>query len=839
MKGSHFSSMFRQKKSLSLFCLACAATATVGAVGYLADSAEAQSTPPPPPPPPPPPTSDTADDGNIDNPPPPSDDMDASMPPPSPGAGGFAGSKSAPTSKPAAPQSTGAGAAPGKKVAPGKELVSIDFPEPTELKDIIKAVGSWTGRNFILNKSISAKVQIISPQLVTKEEAYQAFLSALNVAGFTTVETGKFVKIVPTSVAPGANIKTFYGGSWAPATDETITQIIPLTYIQATEIATNIKNTLRLSTNIAAFPATNSLIVTDTGHKVRRLLEVIRILDIKGNQPQLALEPIRNSDAGDIAKKIQDLFGARGSQSPYLQKVIIDQRSNSLLLVGPPKGLDDVVRVIRRLDQSTDDAGSQAQIHIRPLEYADAEKLSQTLTSLATGMRQSGSNRSRPSSSFPSVPGQPGTASVASLGDLKIAFDKPTNSLIIQGSKSAYLELENIIQVLDKRREQVYIEVDILDINIGNDLNLGMSVLAGGTANNGRFAVPFGWKPGATAPFAVDLGGSATAEQKALQLKAIPNQAFLGLLGTKSISVGGMKISPGAFIFALKSDSNSNVLQTPNLLVADNEEATFDAIERSYYKNRTVDQSTKIASDKWEPTDANLSLQIKPQISKADFVNMDIKLTAERFDSRQDIETPPARNTRKSNTKVTVQNQQTIVISGLTRDVETDTKSKVPLLGDIPILGWLFRDTSKKREKTNLTIFITPYVIRDSSDLSKIYEKKVADRDEFLKAFYGSDMRGSEVFSHMPNKERGKVPPLKITPQPGVGPTEGSSKGGDRTKLPSEDADPVVVPGGSTLSGGGGSAPVFGDGGGGDVAPVDSAPPPPPPPPPVSEGDAP
>jgi hypothetical protein len=122
--------------------------------------------------------------------------------------------------------------------------------------------------------------------------------------------------------------------------------------------------------------------------------------------------------------------------------------------------------------------------------------------------------------------------------------------------------------------------------------------------------------------------------------------------------------------------------------------------------------------------------------------------------------------------------------------------------------------------------------------LSKVYEKKVADRDEYLKAFYGSSMKNSEVFSRMPGKERGKVPPLKITPQPSIGPAEGSNKGGNSSKLPSEDADPVVVPGGNTLSGGGGSAPVFGDGGGGDVPSMDSAPPPPPPPPPpMSDGD--
>lgn len=763
----------------------------------------------PPPPPPPPPPSTPADD---DTPPPDMpvpDDMGGDM--------GSSSSNSKISSKIGAAKD--ALASPGKKIAAGKETVSIDFPEPTELKDIIKAVGLWSGKNFILNKNISAKISIISPQLVTKEEAWQAFLSALNIAGFTTVESGKFTKIVPTNVAPGSNIKTFYSKNWAPGTDETITQIIPLEFIQANELANNIKNTLKIGSNLTAFPATNSLIVTDTGHKVRRILEVIRILDIKGNQPQLAIETCKNTDANDIKTKIEALFAARsGGSSPYLQKVIVDARSNSLLLVGPPKGLDDVVRVIRRLDKPTEDLSGQAQIHIRPLEYADAEKLAATLSSLATGARPNAARR------FPAAGsvGSSGPAAVANIGDTKITADKPTNSLIIQGSKSAADELENIIQTLDKRRNQVYIEVDILDINVDNSMEMSTGLLAGTTADNGRALIPMTWRPSRVAPFALSAA-SATA------LPAVPNDAVLGILGGKAIKIGGVSLSPGAFIQALKSDANANVLQTPNLFVADNEDATFSATEREYYQDVSQDATTKIETKKWQNADAALELNIKPQVSKADFVNLELNIKAERFDTRVDPAAPPNKNVRQTKTKITVANQQTIVISGLSRDKEVESKSKIPLLGDLPILGWLFRDTKRSKQKTNLTIFITPYVVREPGDLAKIYDKKVRERDEFLKAFYGS-LKKSDVFARMPDLERGKVPAAfegkktsAETQAKSETPAAKESSTTPKADLPSQDPNPVVVPSGVS----GGSAPIF-ESGGFDPGAV-----PPPPPAPV------
>lgn len=813
--------MKKRLSSLRLLGLGGATLAAMtGAVSVLSPYQVIAQEPPPPPPPPDAPPVENIDDFIPPPPPPEEPPMENYIDNSTPSA------PSAPRASTPRPSSP----APARKVPPGQELVSIDFPEPTAIKDIIKTVGQWTGKNFILPPNVAAKVQIISPQQMTKEEAYQAFLSALNVAGFTTVDSGKVVKIVPKASASGSNIKTFYGSGWAPMTDEIITQIIPLNYIDAQTVSSQLQRILRES-NVVPFATTNSLIVSDTGHKIRRLIEIIKLLDVKGNQPQVALIPIKHTDAQEMSKKVQDVFGGRGgSGALYLQKVIIDERSNSLLLIGPPRGLNDVVRLIRRLDKPLDDQASQAQIHVRPLDYADAEKLGATLQALAQGGGLRFGNRAgtaaRPANAAPAP------VSAVDIGGLKITADKATNSLLVQGSKAAFRELDTIIKQLDKRRDQVYVECDIIDVDVSNDMQLGMSVFAGANGPNNKFSLPFGWQPLGMAPFAVNLGETSNSE-KLNVVKAIPNTAILGVLGGTSVNVGGVELSPGAFLFAMKQDSNSNVLQTPSLLVSDNEDANFDATEQENIVLNNQDPVTKTTSQKIERLDASLNLKLKPQISRADFVTMTLTVKAESFGRRDADGRPLQTNKRSSQSQVVVQNGQTIVLSGLNRDIEIDAKSKVPLLGDIPILGWLFRSTNTVKKKTNLTVFITPTIVRDSSDLAKIYENKVKARNEFLRAFYGNSFADKESFKRMPGLDRAQVPPLRVTPtpEPEVQSTPGASNNSDEGDMifPTDDPNPIVAPSSGGGLGGSSIPPSSAIEPGFDPA---AAPPPPPPPPP-------
>jgi len=320
-------------------------------------------------------------------------------------------------------------------------------------------------------------------------------------------------------------------------------------------------------------------------------------------------------------------------------------------------------------------------------------------------------------------------------------------------------------------------------------------------------------------------------------------------------------LSPGALILALKQDSNSNVLQTPSLLVADNEDSTFEATERENILMFQEDPTTKLRTSRIENLDATLSVKIKPQISKADFVSMDVNIKADSFGRRNAENRPEQTNKRSFNTKVTVQNGQTIVVSGLQRDIEIEGRDKVPLLGDIPIIGWLFRNSNTIRNKTTLMIFMTPNVVRSSEDLGKIYDKKIKARDEFLKVFYGSDFKKRDIFKRLKTSEDGQVPVKSAAasqttepaaPAPSAAPTPSPSPEAlapapspspspdapamekldqhslPKQSLPSSDANPIVVPGDA---GGGGSS-----GGSVDLSSgAGSQPPPPPPPPPAGE----
>ena len=376
-------------------------------------------------------------------------------------------------------------------VPAGQELVNIDFPEPTEIKDIIKAVALWTGKNVILDRNVNGKVQIISPRKVTKEEAYQAFLSALNLLGLTTVETGKVIKIMPVRTAVKGNLKTFLGSSWTMMTDEIITQIVPLKYIDAKEIQSTLSRIVA-SNSMIAYPPTNTLIISDSGYKVRRILDILELLDVQGQQNQVAIVPIRFSEAKNISEKVTEIFknsaeakkGA-GSSGYHGYKIMTDERTNSVIIFGPPRTIADVKALVRKFDIQLDDPSRQSAIHVRPLDYADSKKLAATLSALATGKKTTPGGM--PDFRRPPIGTVPGAApsmsepiSVASLGDdVKIAPDESSNSLLITGSHAAYQTINSLIRKLDLRRSQVYVEADILDINIGNGFQFGTSVFAG------------------------------------------------------------------------------------------------------------------------------------------------------------------------------------------------------------------------------------------------------------------------------------------------------------------------------------------------------------------------
>lgn len=780
---------------------------------------------PPQPPPPPPPQANPAPANDQPDLPPPEDNLPDSAP-----------------AKPVAETGPGGGAVikiPAKKgaenIPAGQELVNIDFPEQTEIRDIVKAVSLWTGKNVILDRNVTGKVQIISPRKVTKEEAYQAFLSALNLLGMTTVETGKVIKIMPVRTAVKGNLRTFLGSKWTPLTDEIITQIVPLKYIDAKDVSSTLSRIVS-SNSMIPYERTNTLIISDSGYKVRRILDILELLDVQGQQPQVAIVPIRYSDAKSVTDKVNEILknagGRRGSGLAY--KIMTDDRSNSVIIFGPPRTIADVKALVRKFDIQLEDPTHQSTIHVRPLDYADAKKLSATLSALAAGNK---GNKLRPPMRLSSDKAG-GDASVAELDDnVKITSDDQTNSLLITGSRSAYHAVNSIIRKLDIRRSQVFVETDILDINVDNRFGFGTAIFGGaGGPKNSKILTT--WEAGKMTPLIAaqaTQGQTQTAAGAEKIAGAVAEDLTIGVLAGNQVDIPGLgKISPGALIKLIKSDSNTRVLSSPHILTVNNEEAKITVGERIFFKSAEVNATTGAALPKIEKEDVDLTLNLKPNISNSNYITMkvDLESSTPQIDSATGL---PKVNKRKTSQILTVKNMQTVVVSGLVQTSEFERFQKIPLLGDIPILGWLFRNSEISSVRNNLVIFLTPHIIHGADDLAAVYANKIQQRDEFLEQVYGSGFKDDKFYAQMPSKADGEYHPdehdkvdkerrerMVHEMMEDAREIENKPKKSDEIdeeSRPSAD-DPVTVPMASPADGGG-------EGGGGSSL---AAPPPPPPP---------
>ncbi len=756
-------------------------------------------------------------------------------------------------------------------VASGQELVNIDFPEPTEIKDIIKAVALWTGKNVILDRNVNGKVQIISPRKVTKEEAYQAFLSALNLLGLTTVETGKVIKIMPVRTAVKGNLKTFLGSSWTMMTDEIITQIVPLKYIDAKEIQSTLSRIVS-SNSMIAYQPTNTLIISDSGYKVRRVLDILELLDVQGQQAQVAIVPIRYAEAKSITEKVSEIFKSSaeakkgtGSGGYRSYKIMTDERTNSVIIFGPPRTIADVKALVRKFDVQLDDPSRMTTIHVRPLDYADAKKLASTLQALATGKKQPGAEfMHRPPVPIPG--GIPGAAasgepiSVAALSDdVKIAPDDATNSLLITGSRAAYQTINSLIRKLDLRRSQVFVESDILDINMDNNFRFGSSIF-GGRGGPSNTAIATGWQAGQLAPLiaaqaAANVPGAQVVSTQTVTQAAAPfaDEMTIGILSGKQVSIPGLgTFSPGALIKMMKQDSNARVLSTPNILTSNNEEAQIVVGQTLYFVSREITPSTGAIANRPEKVDVDLTLAVKPNISQSDYVTLQVTIESNSIQTVDPTTGLPLLNKRKSKQIVTVKNMQTVVVSGLVQTTEIKSYQKIPLLGDIPLLGFLFRNQTARKQRNNLMIFLTPHIIHGADDLAAIYKKKVDERDEFLQSIFGSSHVKDDFYALLPTKEDGQyvqddsdkaekarreqmLREINADAQPPKYNQKNDDKDAeserqkDAEPATKSDDSPTYVPM-STDEGGGGDVGGGGDGGGGGE-------PPPPPPPPEPAGD--
>ncbi len=530
------------------------------------------------------------------------------------------------------------------KFRPGQDFITLNFSN-IDIAALVKVMSELTRKNFIIDERVTGKVTLMTPTKISPDEAYQVFLSALEIKGFTAVEDGRVVRIIPTASARQSGLKVVPDGDLRG--QGYVTKLIRMTFVNPQDIVRTLTPLMSKDGNLIAYPATNSLIVTDSVHNIKKIESLLRALD-----------------------------------------------------VAAPEG--------------------KGKINVYYLKYANAEDIAKVMSALLARL--------------PAAPGgaqQPGGPSTILEGLVTITADKATNSVIIIASPIDYETIKDVIQKLDIRRRQVYVEAAIIEMSLTKMRDLGFEFLTVPQqiqSGTGAPTTPIGGTNFGNIGNVVANGPAALANMSGLAVGVIKgtftynNQTFLNV---------------GALLHALQTDGDVNVLSTPNILTMDNQKAEIMVGQNvPFITGQTQNATTGTGAqfNTIERKDVGIKLALTPQITSDDNVRLDVNQEiSDVIASTSANAAGPTTSKRSASTTVVVKDRQTMVIGGLIRDNVTSSESKVPFLGDIPILGWFFKSKTTSIEKTNLMIFITPYIINNEQDAADITRKKGDAIEEFRK----------------------------------------------------------------------------------------------------------
>lgn len=671
----------------------------------------------------------------------------------------------------------------------GASKVEFNFPQGIELMQLIKMMAQATGRNFILGNDIKGSVTVISHKSLTVPEAYEAFLSILEVSGYTTVAVGQNLKIVSTSGASNSPLRYGYDGA-IPSTDNFITQIIQLENVSVSDISPIVKDLSGKSAKIITYAPTNTLIITDAGVNIKRVYDIISKMDVAAPKSQMRIIPLQHATASDVQQIINELYGDDGSQSTsktksstssrrnrrskskkstpasssatnvgseekYIEKIISDERTNSLIVMANENALDTITKLIKDLDVDVDPA-SRAQIHVVYLEHAKAEDIAQVLSNLSqntsgnsrTNSRNSRTSRtsrtSRNTTNNNAKADADADSSVVAAFDsgIRITHDENTNSLVIIATPDQIQYVKQVIEKLDIRRKQVFVEAVVLELASDETFDFGMGAHLGKPNDDGSLSIFSSQLNGSSFGLSADL---LTGMAMGVFGEPVSVSVSDGLGGTSSLAVPAFGIA----LNALQSNSSVNILSTPNILTLDNEEAAIIVGRNIPFPVSTGRDNNNNPIVSYQREDVAITLKVTPQINESNYVTLTVfQEVQEVEEDSQGLDVSTAgfiTSKRSADTTVLVKDNQTVVIGGLIGTTDTSVATKVPILGDIPIIGKMFRGNRTSSRKSNMLIFLTPHVIDDESDLEEVYRVKVAQRQEFIRRFYGKSRQQQEI----------------------------------------------------------------------------------------------
>lgn len=610
----------------------------------------------------------------------------------------------------------------------------------TDIQSLIATVSKQTGRNFVVDPRVKAKVTVISTDPVNAEGLYEVFLSVLQVHGYSAVPAGDLIKIVPDVTAKQGPVPIL--GDDADSSDQLVTQVIKVIHVPAAQLVPILRPMVPQQGHLAAYAATNSLIITDRSSNIQRLSAIIKRIDVPDNE-EIEVVRLNHAAAGEIVGTLTSLQrnNIGGAQGPGAVQLVADERTNSVLISGDRAARVRTRGLIAHLDTPIESGGNTRVVY---LKYANAEDMVSILQGVSQGQAKvgattdTGSGVSQPANTAvaqqPAQQGaNPNAAAVSQAiqsqnnairarsavdsgtSNVDIQADSNTNSLIITAPADEMQNILAVIRQLDIRRAQVLVEAVIAEITEDNTREFGINFLIDGSAKD----VPIGY---------TNLGGGT---EGALGIgAAIANNTPPPSLGSGiSLALGRFgsgEIDFGFLVRAIASDADNNILSTPSLMTLDNEEA-----EIVVGSNVPFVTGTTLSADNSNPfqtierQDIGLTLKVKPQINEGNTIKMVLEqevsnVSTTALTGATDIVT----SKRSIKTTVLVEDGQTLVLGGLIDDQIADVEEKVPLLGDIPVLGNLFRYRSTKKTKQNLLIFLHPVIMRDSETASQFSNSK-------------------------------------------------------------------------------------------------------------------
>ena len=596
-----------------------------------------------------------------------------------------------------------------KNVTQGEQdserFISIDFNN-VDINVFIKFISELTSRNFVVDQRVRGKVTIISPSKISVKEAYKVFESVLEVHGFTTIKSGEVTKIVPSPDARSKNIETRLKEEAASPEDRVVTQLIPLKFANPSEIKRLFAPLVSKSSVILDYPPTNMLILTDVYSNIKRLLRILSAIDVAGMGQEVSVIPLEYAEATKFVKILDSVFQEKRrskAQSTFSEtKFVADERTNTIIVMASEVETSRIKRLINMLDRET--PRGKEKIHVYYLENANSEDLAKVLQELPT-KKTGGAQKKLP---FVSE-------------DVKVTADKATNSLIIMAGKEDYLVLDEIIKKLDVPRSMVYIECLIMEVNINKEFNLGVQWQAGGETKISNKDAAFG---GGFEPEVPIVSGLQTT-------LPTPSGFSLGIF-TERITIGGMVFpNLAAIVNAYKKDKDVHFLSTPQILTTDNEEASITVGKNVPFQTRSAAETGVETYSSYEYKDVGITMKITPQISHDRLVRLYINTESTKLDEQATTSSDrPTTLKRTVDTTVIVKDTNTVVIGGLIDDSFSETTYAVPCLGDIPLLGYLFKTKSRGGDKTNLYVFITPHVVENPAEAKAILDSKKVEIDK-------------------------------------------------------------------------------------------------------------